>query len=96
MDRNELFADDPVQESAFQSAGIDFFTLNALTLGYTRDFNWVRGLQTGIGADATLYRFPSALDPFYGGSPKAYHFFLRIRRHGSGAHGAPPEHAGHH
>ena len=46
----------------------------------------------GAGADATIYSFPSELDPFYGSSPSSYHFFLRIRYHGAGGHGASPEH----
>lgn len=95
VDRNELFADDPRQEAAFSAAGIHFFTVNAATAGYTRDFPWLPGWQTGIGADATAYRIPSTLGPFYGSGPRAYHLFLRIRRIGSPDHPAMHEHQGH-
>jgi hypothetical protein len=47
LDRNELFADDPVQEAAFRSAGIESFTIDAFTLGYTRSFQWLRNVETG-------------------------------------------------
>ena len=95
VDRNELFADDPRQEAAFEVAGIRSFTVNALTLGCTRDFDRFEGLETGIGLDATLYRFPSVLDRFYGANPKAFHLFLRLRPHGksAGVHGGA--HHGH-
>ena len=95
VDRNELFADDPVQEAAFSTAGIRFFTVDAATLGYTRDLPWLPRWQTGVGADITSYRIPSTLEPFYGRSPLAYHLFLRIRRSGSAAHAAMPEYKNH-
>jgi len=95
LDRDELFARDPAQQMVFQTAGIDFFTLGAATAGYTRDLDLFKGWQTGVGADVTAYRFPTSLEPFYGSSPKAYHLFLRIRRHGLGEHGSMSDHTGH-
>jgi hypothetical protein len=96
LDRDELFADDPAQEAAFASAGIASFTIDALTVGYTRNLGAPRRLETGLGADATIYRFPSELDPFYGASPKAFHLFLRLRGHASSPTASMPGHEGHH
>jgi hypothetical protein len=59
----------------------------AFTAGYLRDFELVRGLKTGIGADVTIYGFPAGLKPVYGDFPVSGHFFLRLRwgrPHGSG------------
>jgi hypothetical protein len=92
LDRNELFANDPAQEAIFQSEGIDYFTINAFTLGYTRDFFTKSGWILGAGADIIAYAFPSDLAPFYGSAPNSYHFFLRIRYHGAGSHGSTGEH----
>jgi len=92
LDRDELFGNDPAQEAIFAAQGIDSFTVNAFTLGYTRDFFYKKGWLLGAGADATVYRFPSDLDPFYGSSPNSYHVFLRIRYQGAAGHSTAPEH----
>ena len=92
LDRNELFGNDPAQEAIFAAQGIDSFTVNAFTLGYTRDFFARKGWLLGAGADAIFYSFPSDLDPFYGSSPNSYHFFLRLRYQGSGSHSATSGH----
>jgi len=59
----------------------------ALTAGYLRDFMVVEPLKTGVGADVTVYSFPSSLKPVYGDFPVSGHFFVRLRW------GSP--HAGH-
>jgi hypothetical protein len=58
----------------------------AFTAGYLRDFALVSGLATGLGADVTVYSFPSTLEPAYGHFPLSGHFFLRVRW--GAAHGA--------
>ena len=50
----------------------------AATLGYARDFPAVPYLQTGVGADVTLYGFTARLDPVYSDRPVSFHAFLRI------------------
>ena len=64
----------------------------AFTAGYLRDFDLVPSLDTGLGADATVYSFPSSLDRAYGSSPVSFHGFLRLRW---GPHGMQAGH-GHH
>ena len=53
--------------------------IKALTLGYFRDFDLVKGLKTGIGADVTGYIYPDFLDFIYGGHPLSTHVFARLR-----------------
>ncbi len=53
--------------------------VKALTLGYFRDFNLVKGLKTGLGADLTAYRYPEDLDFVYGSHPLSTHISLRLR-----------------
>ncbi len=53
--------------------------IGALTGGYLHDFALVRGLDTGVGGDLTLYAFPTGLDPAYGSFPVSGHVFLRFR-----------------
>ena len=67
----------------------DLVRVGAYTAGYLRDFDLVSGLKTGIGADLTIYSFPSSLDPVYGHSPVSIHAFLRLRwgnPHGAAGH----------
>ncbi|MGH9442681.1 MAG: hypothetical protein ACRD16_10450 [Thermoanaerobaculia bacterium] len=62
-------------------------SIQAATLGFARDFPWLAEAETGLGADATIYRFTSRLDPIYGSHPVSVHAFLRIR---FGSHAAEP------
>jgi hypothetical protein len=57
----------------------DRVSVQAATLGFTRDFAWLSEAETGIGADVTIYRFPSRFDFVYGSRPVSLHGFLRIR-----------------
>jgi len=52
--------------------------VDAATVGYARDFPAVPFLQTGVGADVTLYWFTARLDPVYSDRPVSFHAFLRI------------------
>ena len=53
--------------------------IRALTLGYLRDLELWRGLDTGVGADITGYAYPEALDDAYGDSPLSAQVFVRLR-----------------
>jgi hypothetical protein len=63
--------------------------VQAATLGFTRDVRLVSEAETGLGLDATVYRFTERLDDVYGSHPVSFHGFLRVR-FGSAGH-----HAGH-
>ena len=61
-----------------------YSTLDALTVGFTRDL-WVeRWGRLGVGGDATAYRMSPDMVPYYGGS-HSYHVFVRWRPNVSAA-----------
>ena len=62
-----------------------FANVFAVTAGYLREFRVVKGLDTGLAGDLTVYSFPASLKPVYGDFPLAGHFFLRLRW-GAGQH----------
>jgi len=49
------------------------------TIGGVRDILTGRGLESGIGAAATLYVTRGLLDPFYGSHPHSVQVFFRLR-----------------
>jgi hypothetical protein len=59
------------------------YTINELSLGYIYDFaHWGTQLgpvHAGVGAMATVYRYPVLLDPVYGENPASFLLFLRAR-----------------
>jgi plastocyanin len=56
------------------------FWVGVLSAGYVRDLVRDKGLDVGLGAQATLYTNPSALTPFYGGTTHGgFQVFLRFR-----------------
>lgn len=70
--------------------------VDGAALGYVRDVELLSEAETGIGADVTIYGFPSRLDGVYGGSPVSVHLFGRIRfgaHMGMGGHDHDAGHA---
>ena len=55
------------------------FRIGAYTGGYTRDFYFLPGIATGLGANFTTYAMPAALHPLYGERPVAVWVFLRFK-----------------
>jgi hypothetical protein len=86
LDRDELFADQPEVQAQLEKTTGSVFRIAAYTLGYTRDFRLVRRLQTGLGANFTVYTIPAAIKPFYGDRPANFYVFLRVRLKGSEDH----------
>jgi len=74
-----------VQKSASElslpaSAGNNLYGINALSLGYVRDFSHGKGVDVGLGLQGTLSTAPSGLRPYYGSSPyTGFQIFFRIR-----------------
>jgi hypothetical protein len=89
VDRDELFADKPLTQQQLAATVGTTFRVDAFTAGYTRDIQLIPHVLTGIGANATFYRVPDAIQPFYGAHPAAFYVFLRLRLEGrnGGAHG---------
>jgi hypothetical protein len=68
VDKDELFAGQP---------GV--YRIAAYTAGYTRDIDWFRWVETGIGANFTAYSLPGAIQPIYGNHPVSGNVFVRFR-----------------
>ena len=57
----------------------DRTSVDAATLGCVRNFPWLTEAETGLGIDATIYRFTRRLNAVYGAHPVSVHAFLRVR-----------------
>jgi hypothetical protein len=84
VDRDELFADNLPSEQQLAATVGTTFRVGAFTAGYTRDIHILPHVLTGVGANATLYRVPEVIQPFYGEHPAAFYVFLRFRLEGRG------------
>lgn len=84
LDRDELFADNPLLEAQLASTVGSTFRVAAFTAGYTRDVHLVPHLKTGLGSNVTLYRVPADVQSFYGAHPVAVYAFLRFCIDGGG------------
>jgi hypothetical protein len=83
VDKDELFDDDlALKEQLAQTVGTTF-RIQAYTMGYTRDFQLVRWMATGIGANISLYGVPAAIQQYYGDHPWGVNMFLRFRVRGA-------------
>lgn len=82
VDRDELFAAQPVIQQQLAATAGTVFRIGAFTAGYTRDLHLVPRLITGLGGNVTFYRVPAAIQPFYGEHPTGFYLFLRFRLEG--------------
>jgi hypothetical protein len=55
------------------------YRIGAYTIGYTRDVDLFRHVQTGVGANFTAYTTPEAIKPEYGSHPIGGNVFVRLR-----------------
>jgi hypothetical protein len=55
------------------------FRIGEYTLGYTRDIDLFRHIETGVGANFTAYSLPGAIQPYYGTHPIGGNIFVRFR-----------------
>jgi hypothetical protein len=77
---NELLFKNQLEPPDFQESIIG--RVQAYTAGYERDFDIVRHLATGLGAQLTVYSTPGSLVSQYGNHPVGAVVFLRIRPFG--------------
>jgi hypothetical protein len=82
VDKDELFADQPELDDELARTAGSVFRVAGFTFGYTRDFDLIPGVQSGVGANVTFHRIPSAIKPFYGDHPTGFVVFLRFRLKG--------------
>ena len=79
VDKDELFADTPAIEEQLDRTAGSTFRIGAYTAGYTRDIGTFKMIETGIGANASVYALPAAIKPYYGDRPWGVNVFLRVR-----------------
>ncbi len=78
--RDELFEyDHDLAHEVEESTGKHAFNVSGMTVGYMRDIDLVRNMQSGIGVNVTAYAIDSALKPYYGDRPWGINVFLRFR-----------------
>jgi hypothetical protein len=78
--RDELFANDPaLAQRLFEQTGSHWFDVSAYTIGYTRDIGIFHNVETGLGANVSLYGVPDAIKPYYGDHPLGVNVYLRLR-----------------
>jgi hypothetical protein len=53
--------------------------VQAYTLGYDREFNFIPHVSSALGGQYTLYSKPASLDSIYGAHPMSVLLFLRLR-----------------
>ena len=79
VDKDELFAGQPDVEQRLKATAGSTFRIAAYTFGYTRDIEVFRHVETGIGANFSLYELPEAVRPFYGSRPVGGNVFVRFQ-----------------
>jgi len=79
VDKDELFLGQPELEQQLDRLCGSAFRIGAYTIGYTRDVNLSRYVETGIGASFTAYSLPGAIQPYYGNHPIGGDIFIRFR-----------------
>jgi hypothetical protein len=79
VDKDELFAAEPALQQQLESTVGDTFRIDAYTLGYTRYVRLWSPIETGFGANFSVYTLPSAITPFYGERPFGVNVYLHFR-----------------
>ncbi len=79
VDKDELFDGAPVTQKLLDVLYGSTFRIGGYTIGYTRDINLFRNVETGVGANIEAYSLPGALKPYYGDHPIGGNVFVRFR-----------------
>jgi hypothetical protein len=79
VDKDELFANDLELQEQLDVLYGGTFRIGAYTLGYTRDIDLFRSVETGIGVNFTAYSLPNAIKPYYGDHPVGGNILIRVR-----------------
>ncbi|MGI8958627.1 MAG: hypothetical protein ACR2IV_02480 [Bryobacteraceae bacterium] len=79
VDKDELFAGQPNVEDFLDTFYGSTFRFGGYTIGYTRDIDIFRYVETGIGANIEAYSLPAAIKPYYGDHPIWGNVFIRFR-----------------
>jgi hypothetical protein len=79
VDKDELFADTPALAAQLERTAGSTFRIGAYTAGYTRDIGTCKMIETGFGANASVYTLPAGIKPYYSDRPWGVNVFLRVR-----------------
>jgi hypothetical protein len=79
VDKDELFNGQPDIEHHLDVLYGSTFRVGSYTIGYTRDIDLFRYLETGIGVNFSIYSLPDAIKPYYGSRPIGGNIFIRFR-----------------
>src|ERR1700693_2459120 len=79
VDKDDLFINQPDVEASLDRLYGSTFRIGAYTVGYTRDIDLFRYVETGIGANFSAYSLPGAIKPYYGEHPVGGNIFIRFR-----------------
>jgi hypothetical protein len=79
VDKDELFSNQPDLQARLDLQYGSTFRIGAYTIGYTRDIDLFRYVETGIGANFSAYSLPAAIKPYYGEHPVSANIFIRFR-----------------
>lgn len=79
VNKDELFAGEPDIEQFLDTFYGSTFRIGAYTIGYTRDIDMFRNIETGVGANVETYSLPGAIKPYYGDHPIGGNVFIRFR-----------------
>jgi len=79
VDKDELFSGQPDIEEQLDVLYGSTFRIGAYTIGYTRDIDLFRHIQTGVGANFSAYSLPPAIKGYYGNHPVGGNVYARLR-----------------
>jgi hypothetical protein len=79
VDKDELFAAQPALQQQLAATVGDVFRIGEYTFGYTRYIPLLAPLDTGFGANFSVYTLPSAITPYYGNHPFGVNVYLHFR-----------------
>jgi hypothetical protein len=79
VDKDELFAAEPIIAKQLAATVGDAFRIGEYTIGYTRYVPLVAPFETGFGANFSAYTLPAAITPFYGTHPFGVNLYLHFR-----------------
>ena len=79
VDKDELFAGQPETEAFLDRVYGSTFRVGTCTIGYTRDIDLFRYVETAIGANFSAYSLPTVIKPYYGDHPAGGAIFIRFR-----------------
>ena len=83
VDKDELFSNQPDLAQQIDVLYGSTFRIGAYTIGYTRDVELFRHVETGVGANFTAYSLPDAIKANYGNHPLGGNMFVRFRLRGA-------------